>query len=296
MGELRMRRHTRWTTGALLTLAIGWTGIPGHSLAGADWDRWLGPHQDGSAEAPGLFPEESFGLEVAWKRSLGVSYSGISVASGRAVTMVADGEKDWLTAVDAETGRAVWSNTDSDRIERAAVILLGRACERAHGLRVGQRAEQRPRHRHQPHDQPLGYLREYARRKAQRQPTPDARTQQRCHTGRVNFCCAPPLRLLDRLAEYAQGLQPCPVLAADARLVRAGRRRVDRYFVRLTERQPAGQRIQPRDLALKLRKRRRVKRLTERLDGLQQHLARSAAVRRRRGRRGRRRCRRRASR
>ena len=35
------------------------------------WTRWLGPNQDGTASAEGLFPDE-FGLALAWSRVLGV--------------------------------------------------------------------------------------------------------------------------------------------------------------------------------------------------------------------------------
>jgi enterochelin esterase-like enzyme/outer membrane protein assembly factor BamB len=103
-----MERHTTWIRGALLTVAIWGALIPGTPPAAADWDRWLGPEQNGSVGAAGLFPEGDFGLEVAWQRPLGVSYSGIVVVGDRAVTMFGDGETDWLIAVDAATGEEVW--------------------------------------------------------------------------------------------------------------------------------------------------------------------------------------------
>jgi outer membrane protein assembly factor BamB/enterochelin esterase-like enzyme len=91
----------------LAAVLIGVLGFPGEAPA-SDWARWLGPNHDGKAPGEGLFPDESFGLRVAWNRPLGVAYSGIAVAEGRAVTMFADGEVDWLTAVDAKTGEELW--------------------------------------------------------------------------------------------------------------------------------------------------------------------------------------------
>ena len=76
--------------------------------AHADWARWLGPNQDGTTAGNEMFPAEAFGLEVAWSRTLGIAYSGIAIADGRAVTLFADGEHDFMTAVDAETGEELW--------------------------------------------------------------------------------------------------------------------------------------------------------------------------------------------
>ena len=72
------------------------------------WTRWRGPNQDGTSIGNRIFGEEAFGLDVAWSRPLGIAYSGIAVADGRAVTMFADGEFDWLTAVDTKTGKEFW--------------------------------------------------------------------------------------------------------------------------------------------------------------------------------------------
>jgi outer membrane protein assembly factor BamB/enterochelin esterase-like enzyme len=78
------------------------------AVEASDWTRWLGENHDGTAASDGLFPDEGFGLEVAWNRPLGIAYSGIAIAEGRAVTMFAAGEVDWLTAVDAKTGEELW--------------------------------------------------------------------------------------------------------------------------------------------------------------------------------------------
>jgi outer membrane protein assembly factor BamB len=79
-------------------------------LAGAqaaDWSRWLGPRQDGSSPERDVFSGAPR-LSVSWKRPLGVAYSGIAVAGGRAVTMFGDGESDFVVALDAGSGEEVW--------------------------------------------------------------------------------------------------------------------------------------------------------------------------------------------
>lgn len=102
-----MSRRRRLDGLVLVAVLIGVLGFLGEVRA-SDWARWLGPNHDGKAPDEGLFPDESFGLRVAWNRPLGIAYSGIAVAGGRAVTMFADGEVDWLAAVDAKTGEELW--------------------------------------------------------------------------------------------------------------------------------------------------------------------------------------------
>jgi len=81
--------------------------VPAPVVGGDEWHNWRGPNHDGRAPDTGVFGE-NFGLERAWKISLGAGYSGIVVSGGRLVTMFSDGKTDWVTALDAETGREIW--------------------------------------------------------------------------------------------------------------------------------------------------------------------------------------------
>ncbi len=75
----------------------------------ADWPHWRGPAFDGQApDTAGLLAREPLALRVLWKRPLGIAYSGISIARGRAVTMYSDGRFDHLVALDAATGATLW--------------------------------------------------------------------------------------------------------------------------------------------------------------------------------------------
>ncbi len=76
--------------------------------AAADWTRWLGPEQNGASPEKSIFGQATPELDLVWSRPLGIAYSGIAVASDRAVTMFGDGETDWLTAIDASSGEEVW--------------------------------------------------------------------------------------------------------------------------------------------------------------------------------------------
>jgi outer membrane protein assembly factor BamB len=79
------------------------------STAGAaDWPRWLGPDQNGASPEKGVFGDAEPKLSVAWSRPLGIAYSAIAIVDDKAVTMFADGETDWLTAMDVETGEEIW--------------------------------------------------------------------------------------------------------------------------------------------------------------------------------------------
>lgn len=76
-----------------------------------DWPHWRGAGFDGRAVTTGQPFARAFDLRVRWKRSLGAGYSGIAVAGRHAVTMFSDGTRDFLVALDADTGRDQWRVT-----------------------------------------------------------------------------------------------------------------------------------------------------------------------------------------
>ena len=78
------------------------------ALGATDWPSWLGPTRDGRATGAGLEPGKPLSFEVVWKRGLGKGYTGIAVADGRAVTMFADGTKDWVVSFEPRTGKELW--------------------------------------------------------------------------------------------------------------------------------------------------------------------------------------------
>jgi enterochelin esterase-like enzyme/outer membrane protein assembly factor BamB len=76
--------------------------------AAGEWPNPRGPEFDGSVVATGAFAAEGVGLDLSWKVPVGSGYSGIAIAEGRAVTMFAQGESNWVAAFDTKKGKEVW--------------------------------------------------------------------------------------------------------------------------------------------------------------------------------------------
>ncbi len=79
-------------------------------LASAEWNQWLGPNRDGKSPETGLlaaWPES--GPKQVWRiESLGEGYSSLAAASGKLFTQGVKNGKQFLIALDAETGETVW--------------------------------------------------------------------------------------------------------------------------------------------------------------------------------------------
>jgi enterochelin esterase-like enzyme/outer membrane protein assembly factor BamB len=97
----------RTRPGRVLLLALVALIVSAPAFA-AEWASWLGPTRDGRVTGVGLGSERGVGFELAWKRSLGLGYTGIALADGRALTMFGDGKKDFVVALDPKTGEERW--------------------------------------------------------------------------------------------------------------------------------------------------------------------------------------------
>lgn len=79
-------------------------------LASAEWNQWLGPDRDGKSPESGLlasWPES--GPEKVWQvESLGEGYSSLAFANGILFTQGVKDGKQYLIALDAETGKIAW--------------------------------------------------------------------------------------------------------------------------------------------------------------------------------------------
>ena len=80
--------------------------------ASASWPQWRGANRDGISKETGLlkqWPEN--GPPLLWKASgAGGGYSSFSVANGRIYTMGLRGDKEYVIAFDAATGKEVWAS------------------------------------------------------------------------------------------------------------------------------------------------------------------------------------------
>lgn len=77
------------------------------ALAGSDWAGFRGPL--GTGETADLPPGDgALALKVMWKRTLGSAYAGISIAGDTLVVAGAEGERDYIFALDPATGKERW--------------------------------------------------------------------------------------------------------------------------------------------------------------------------------------------
>lgn len=82
------------------------------SAAGVDWYRWRGPDLNGISKETGwtvTWPAE--GPKRLWKGSVGIGFSSITVANGRAYTIGNTNDKETVFCFDAGTGATVWKHT-----------------------------------------------------------------------------------------------------------------------------------------------------------------------------------------
>ncbi|XAM00182.1 PQQ-binding-like beta-propeller repeat protein [Phycisphaeraceae bacterium D3-23] len=78
----------------------------------ADWPNWLGPERDGTTSGEGFDPAfTQGGHEVAWSAELGVGFTGITIADGRAFTAGWDDGETTFFCFDTETGELNWSRS-----------------------------------------------------------------------------------------------------------------------------------------------------------------------------------------
>ncbi|MBX9625046.1 MAG: PQQ-like beta-propeller repeat protein [Gemmataceae bacterium] len=88
--------------------------------AGADdWPRWRGPNADGVSRETGLLPKwPAAGPPLDWKTdAVGHGYAGLSVVGDRVYTLGLFGEDEHALALDAGTGKVVWSVPVGPRFE-----------------------------------------------------------------------------------------------------------------------------------------------------------------------------------
>ncbi len=107
MNQRNRPSRSRWIVPAAIALALG--AAPGSALAG-DWPSQRGPDHDGSSGEKGAFKGE-VSLTQLWSHEIGVGYSGVSIADGKAVTVYGDGTSDFMVAWDVTTGKELWRHT-----------------------------------------------------------------------------------------------------------------------------------------------------------------------------------------
>ena len=77
-----------------------------------DWHRWRGPDLNGISQETGWSTTwPAAGPRQLWRAQVGVGFTSITVADGRAYTMGNRDDRDTVYCFDAATGREIWQHT-----------------------------------------------------------------------------------------------------------------------------------------------------------------------------------------
>lgn len=73
----------------------------------SDWPQWRGPQRDGSARfhAPATWPQQP---QQQWQTQVGDGYGSPVLAAGRLFVLTGDGNKEFVTAIAADSGEVLW--------------------------------------------------------------------------------------------------------------------------------------------------------------------------------------------
>src|ERR671916_2583388 len=105
-----MRRLRTWSMlGAVAVLCA--TAASAAAQTGGEWPQWRGANRDGISKETGLLKQwPEGGPALAWKAAgAGMGYSSVVVSKGRVYTLGLRGDKEYVIAFDAATGKEVWA-------------------------------------------------------------------------------------------------------------------------------------------------------------------------------------------
>lgn len=75
----------------------------------APWAQFLGPNRNGISSESGLLKKwPTNGPKEVWRATGGVGMSGLAISRGRVLTMIQEGGKQILVALDAKNGKPIW--------------------------------------------------------------------------------------------------------------------------------------------------------------------------------------------
>lgn len=98
-------------------LAVSFLCTTPISAQSGDWPQWRGPNRDGVSKEAGLLKEwPTAGPPLVWKATgAGTGFSSLAIAGGRIYTMGVRGDREYVLAFDANTGKEVWATANGDR-------------------------------------------------------------------------------------------------------------------------------------------------------------------------------------
>ena len=82
-----------------------------------DWPQWRGPNRDGRSAERGLLKTwPKGGPPLAWQsKGAGEGYSSFAAANGRLITLGARGDREYVIAFDAASGKELWATPHGRR-------------------------------------------------------------------------------------------------------------------------------------------------------------------------------------
>ena len=84
----------------------------------ADWPRYRGPNLDGISTETGWSVDwPATGPKQLWKTNVGIGFSSISVADGRAYTMGNRDNQDTVYCFDAASGQVLWKHSYPSKLD-----------------------------------------------------------------------------------------------------------------------------------------------------------------------------------
>ena len=81
------------------------------SVSAEDWPQWGGPFRDHRSKEKGLLQSwPAGGPKQVWlNKDAGIGYAGVAISKGKLFTLGARNNKEIMLAIDAGTGKELWS-------------------------------------------------------------------------------------------------------------------------------------------------------------------------------------------
>ena len=100
---------SRWALLGVVLISAASPCLAQTDANGGEWPQFLGPTRNGISSETGLLTEwPSAGPKVVWRVPGGVGMSGFAISRGRVITLVQRDGKQWVVALDAQSGQSQW--------------------------------------------------------------------------------------------------------------------------------------------------------------------------------------------
>ncbi len=98
--------RTKFSVCFCLTVAIAFTAASVPEAFAQQWSFYRGPGGNGTATTDAKLEGN---LKVHWKVPAKAGFSSFAISAGKAITLVADGGNEYCIAMDAQSGKEIWT-------------------------------------------------------------------------------------------------------------------------------------------------------------------------------------------